>query len=163
MRIYEIETSTGMVTPRSSMSKEEDLSGTFIGNVCNMVNKVLNELDYNEVHMDYLSIMWVYANLKSLDEDLLYMSEYYRVRGNYGAHGIVVLNPSNFDSYSWKVWDPRRQKYRSKDYYVKEMRKSIDNIVRSCRYNEHTYNYKQKDVIEDILYGLAEGVTRNQV
>lgn len=163
MRVYEIEEPSGMITPRSSMSKEVDLNGTFVGNVCHVVNKILHEIYNNDVHISDLAVMWTYANVRGLDEDLRHMERRYKQRGHYGADGVDKLYVDSFDLQYWKVWDSKKQRYRPKAFYLREIQAYIDDIVGLCREWEATYTADHIEAIEDVLYDLAEGLTRNQI
>lgn len=163
MRVYEIDDSTGLPTPRSSMSKEEDLDGTFVGNICSIVNKLLYQVYHNDVHMSEVAVMWTYANVRSVKEDLAHMENRYQRKQCYGAEGIEILEASNFDLVSWKVWDGKRQRYRSKNFYFKEIKLYVDDIVWYCKVHGDTYTDKHKSDIIDVLYNLADLATRDQL
>lgn len=163
MRVYELDDTTGYPTPRSSMTKEEAMIGTFIENVTNMANTALQEIDDNEVHISPTGILWAYANLRGLDEDLTHMIRRYKNRGSVGSDGIDRISKDDFAAEDWRVWNHRHQRYHSRHYYLKEMKIHTDNIVYQCFDWQDILDQKRQQDICNVLFDLVDILTYGQL
>lgn len=163
MRVYEIDETTGYPTPRSSMTKEEASAGTFIENVTGMANTVVKEIEDNEAHMSPRGILWAYANVRSLDEDLAHMIRRFRNNGSVGSDGIDKVPKDDFDAEDWRVWNYKYQRYHSRYFYLKEMKTHMDNVVYQCSDWQHILDSRRRQDVTDVLFDLADTLTYGQL
>lgn len=132
-------------------------------NVSGMANMAMKEIDDNEAHISPRGILWAYANLRGLDEDLTHMIRRYRNNGNVGTDGIDRIGKDNFTAEDWRVWNHKYQRYHSRYYYLKEMRTHMDNIVYRCSDWQEILDDKRRQDVTDVLFELVDTLTYGQL